>query len=100
MHSTRTEKMAALLVSASFVNIFRTPSLAEEPARRSCLEWQVVGRVATPDLGGRQVAVSPSYAAFTSHVTTAPYSCLRGMYVCQSTKKLPEELPRTQPRQN
>src|SRR5215216_1190872 len=37
MHSTRTEKMAALFVSVSFVNISRTPSLAEEPARRSCL---------------------------------------------------------------
>src|SRR5215218_7020895 len=36
--STRTAKIAALLVSASFVNIPKTPSLlAEEPARRSCL---------------------------------------------------------------
>src|SRR5215210_7857750 len=36
-HSTSTEKMAALLVSASFVNIPETPSiLAEETARRSC----------------------------------------------------------------
>ena len=38
MHSTRTEKMAALFVSVSFVNIPKTPSPAEEPARRSCLE--------------------------------------------------------------
>src|SRR5215211_8696224 len=37
MSSTSTEKMAALRVSASFVNISRTPSLAEEPARRSHL---------------------------------------------------------------
>src|SRR5215204_866612 len=38
MHSTSTEKIAALLVSVSFVNISRTlPLLAEEPARRSCL---------------------------------------------------------------
>src|SRR5215211_5450444 len=36
-HSTRTEKMAALLVSVSFVNISLTPSLTQEPARRSCL---------------------------------------------------------------
>src|SRR5215218_279349 len=37
MHSTRTEKMAALLVSVSFVNMTQTFPLAEEPARRSCL---------------------------------------------------------------
>jgi len=37
-HSTRTEKTAALLVSVSFVNISRTPSLAEVLARYSCLE--------------------------------------------------------------
>src|SRR5215218_11425015 len=35
--STSTAKIAALLVSVSFVNIPLTPSLAEEPARRSCL---------------------------------------------------------------
>jgi len=37
MHSTRTVKMAPLLVSASFVNIPKTLSLAEEPARLSYL---------------------------------------------------------------
>src|SRR5215204_2476167 len=37
MHSTSTEKIAALLVSVRFVNISRTLPLAEEPARRSCL---------------------------------------------------------------
>jgi hypothetical protein len=37
MHSTRTEKMADLLVSVSFGNIPCSPSLlAEELARRSC----------------------------------------------------------------
>src|SRR5215218_6332876 len=93
MHSTRTEKMAALFVSGSFVNISRSPSLAEEPARRSCLA-AVVGRVATPDLGGGQVAVSPSHATFACHVMSTPYSCPRGMYVRQGTK-LAEELRRT-----
>jgi hypothetical protein len=32
------------------------------------------------------VAVSPSYAAFTCHVTSAAYSCPRGMYVPLGTK--------------
>src|SRR5215212_10350200 len=85
-HSTSTEKMAALLVSASFVNIPKTPSLAEEPARRSCLARQVVGGVATPDLEGGQVAVLRLHAASAGHVTKAAYSCLRGVYVRQGTK--------------
>jgi hypothetical protein len=37
MHSTRTVKMAPLFVSASFVNIPKTLSLAEEPAGLSYL---------------------------------------------------------------
>src|SRR5215216_4658339 len=37
MTSTSTEKMAALVVSVSLVNIPQPPSLAEEPARRSYL---------------------------------------------------------------
>jgi len=49
-HSTSTEKIAALLVSVSFVNISLTPSLAEEPARRSYLAAGSFGRVASPDL--------------------------------------------------
>src|SRR5215216_7086518 len=62
--STRTAKIAALLVSASFVNIPKTPSLlAEEPARRSCL---TAGSKLGSWPGSRrgQVAVSPSYATF------------------------------------
>src|SRR5918995_6297890 len=86
MHSTSTEKMAALLVSASFVNIPSTPSLAEEPAGRSCLAGQVVSRVASPNLGGGQVAVLRLRAASSRHVTSAAYSCLRGVYVPRSTK--------------
>src|SRR5215208_4795936 len=84
-HSTSTEKMAPLLVSASFVNISLTPSLAEEPARRSCLaagSWWV----ATPDLGGGQVAVLRLHVASAGHATKAAYSWLRGLYVPRSTK--------------
>jgi hypothetical protein len=40
------------------------------------------------------VAVSPSYATFTWHVMSAPYSSPEGMYIRQGTK-LAEELPRT-----
>src|SRR5829696_4696133 len=48
-------------VSVSFVAITQTPSLAEEPARRSYLERQVVGRIATPDLeGGAGSGPAPS----------------------------------------
>src|SRR5215208_6014510 len=61
-HSTRTEKIAALLVSVSFVNIPKTPSLAEEQARRSCLTTGV-GWVASPSLEGGQVAVLRHHAA-------------------------------------
>src|SRR5215213_7161470 len=53
----------AWFVSVGFVAITQTPSLAEEPARRSCLAGQVVGRVADPDLGGGQVAVLRLHAA-------------------------------------
>src|SRR5215211_7659849 len=81
MLSTSTVKIAALLVSASFVNIPKTLSLAEEPARRSYLERQAVGRVATPDLEGGQVAVSPSYVTFTLHATTVAYYGVKEMYV-------------------
>src|SRR5215208_530817 len=85
-HSTRTAKIAALLVSASFVNIPNIPSLAEVLARRSYLERQVVGGVATPDLEGGQVAVLRLPAASAGHATKVAYSCLRGMYVRYSTK--------------
>src|SRR5215212_1689738 len=85
-HSTRTEKMAALLVSVSFVNIARIhPLLAEEPVRRSYLERQVVGRVASPDLGG-QVAVLRLHAPSAGHTTRVAYSCVKGVYVRHGTK--------------
>jgi hypothetical protein len=45
----------------------------------------VRGRGATPSLGGGQVAVSPSYATFTWHVTSAAYSGVQGMYVPYNT---------------
>src|SRR5215208_2648548 len=61
-HSTRTANIAALLVSVSFVNIPKTPSLAEEQARRSCLTTGV-GWVASPSLEGGQVAVLRLHAA-------------------------------------
>jgi hypothetical protein len=48
--STSTEKIAALLVSLSFVNLPNIPSLALVLARRSYLERQVVCEVASPDL--------------------------------------------------
>src|ERR687889_1421529 len=61
--STRTAKMAALLVSVNFVNIPNIPSLAEVLARQSYLERQVVGGVASPDLGRGQVAALRLHAA-------------------------------------
>jgi hypothetical protein len=50
-------------------------------------QWQVVGRVADPDLEGGQVAVLRLHAASAGHVTKASYSCLRVVYVLQSTKE-------------
>src|SRR5215211_5952539 len=64
----------AWFVSVGFVAITQTPSLAEEPARRSCLAGQVVGRVADPDLGGGQVAVLRLHAAGSWLRDIAPYS--------------------------
>src|SRR3954453_18315680 len=74
--STRTAKIAALCVSASFVNIPNIPSIALVLASGSYLERQVVGRVAGPHLGGRQVevAVPRLHTASISHVTKAVYS--------------------------
>src|SRR4028119_1478926 len=58
--STSTEKMAAWLVSVSFVNITQIPSPAASSTGRSCL-------VATPaDLGGGQVAVLHLHVALLS----------------------------------
>src|SRR5215211_264884 len=54
---------------------------------------QVVSWVAGPSLGGGQVAVSPSYASFTLHVTTTSYYGTKGMYVRYGTN-LADELPR------
>src|SRR5215210_1458782 len=101
--STSTAKIAALLVSASFVNIPNIPSIAEVLARCSYLERQVVGGVATPDLEGGQVAVLRLHAASASHVTKVAYSrlgeILGEMYVLYGTKHAPEvrriTLPRT-----
>jgi hypothetical protein len=42
------------------------------------------------------VAVLPSHAPFTWHVTTAAYSYLRGVYMRQGTK-VTEELSRVPP---
>src|SRR5215210_1468610 len=97
--STSTAKIAALLVSASFVNIPNIPSIAEVLARCSYLERQVVGGVASPDLEGGQVAVLRLHAASVSHVTKVAYSRLGEMYVLYGTKHAPEvpriPLPRT-----
>src|SRR5215204_2387557 len=46
----------------------------------------VVGGVASPDLGGGQVAVLRLHAAPVGHATNAAYSCLRAVYVLQGTK--------------
>ena len=44
-------------------------------------------QVATPDLGGRQVAIlRPLTRHFSCHVTSAAYSCPREIYVRHSTK--------------
>ena len=48
----------------------------------------VVGQVASPDLGGRQVAVPHSHATFTCHVTSEAYSCPSGTFVPQGTECL------------
>src|SRR5215212_4703196 len=86
-NSTRTEKTIPLFVSVSFVNIPKTLSiLTEEPARRSYLERQVVGGVASPEIGGGQVAVSPSHATSTLHATVVAYYGGKGMYVRWGTK--------------
>ena len=45
---------------------------------RSCLEGQVVGRVADPSLRGGQAAVLRPHIGFSYHVTSAAYSCERG----------------------
>jgi hypothetical protein len=68
-----------------------TSSLAELLLRGVRASRQVVGWVAGPSLGGRQVAVSSSYASsFTSRVTTASYYRTKGMYVPHDTKLVPE----------
>src|SRR5918994_6876890 len=41
---------------------------------------RLVGGVATPDLGGGQVAVSPSYATSSCRAISAPYSPGSGKY--------------------
>ena len=46
----------------------------------------MVGRVASPDLGGGQVAVLRLHEAPASHVTEAAYSLRAGVYVRYGTK--------------
>src|SRR5215210_1132101 len=69
MHSTRTEKMAALLVSVSLVNIAFTPSPCTPFGGNSPARWQAVARVAGPDLGRGQVAVLRLRARLRPHAT-------------------------------
>src|SRR5215207_6261330 len=56
---------------------------------------QVVGRVASPDLGGGQVAVLRLHAVSAGRVTKAPYSWMRNKYVlqrsmCLTVQRTPE----------
>src|SRR5215211_4368137 len=85
------------MIGCRFTNDIRaTPSLlAEEPARRSCLVAGRVGWVATPDLGGGQVAVLHLHAASAGHGTKAASSCLRAVYVRWGTKHV--RAPRKRP---
>src|SRR5829696_1463595 len=50
------------------------------------LLWVGDGKVASPSLGGGQVAVLRPHAASAGHVTKPAYSCLRGVYVRHGTK--------------
>src|SRR5215208_642918 len=54
------------------------------------LLWVGDGKVASPSLGGGQVADLRLHAASAAHVTKAAYSWLRTKYVLQSTKEVPE----------
>src|SRR5215210_517160 len=69
MHSTRTEKMAALLVSVSLVNIAFTPSPCTPFGGNSPARCQAVARVAGPGLGGGQVAIPRLRARLRPHAT-------------------------------
>src|SRR5215204_2619816 len=88
-----------IFVVGCLVGMPHTSSLAELLVRGVPASRQVVSWVAGPGLGGGQVAVSPSYASFTLHVTTASYCGTKGMYVHYGTKhgRLPRsaELLRT-----
>src|SRR5829696_865425 len=93
MHSTSTEKIAALLVSVSFVNISRTLPPAVSSAECSCL---VVGSRSGSYPWSRRRAGS-GLALLRSVHATRNYRILllcEGIYVPQGTK-LAEELPRT-----
>src|SRR5215216_556383 len=97
MHSTSTEKMAALLVSVSFVNISRTLPPAVSSAECSCL---VVGSRSGSYPWSRRRAGS-GLALLRSVHATRNYRILllcEGIYVPQGTK-LAEELPRTPTKQ-
>src|SRR4051794_33892250 len=73
-------------VVASLVRIPHTSSLAELLLLRGVrASRQVVGWVAGPGIGGGQVAVWPSYASFTFHVTNVSYYGTKGMYVRYGT---------------
>src|SRR5215204_4580300 len=97
MHSTSTEKIAALLVSVSFVNISRTLPPAVSSAECSCL---VVGSRSGSYPWSRRRAGSGLALLRNVHVARNYRILLlcEGMYVPQSTK-LAEELPRTPTKQ-
>jgi hypothetical protein len=62
------------LVAVSAASTSSTPF--RFAGRRSYLERQVVGRVASPDLGGEREAIPSTYATFALHVTTVSYALL------------------------
>src|SRR5215213_1915992 len=86
-------------VVGCLVGMPHTSALAELLVRGVRASRQVVSWVAGPGLGGGQVAVSPSYASSTWHVTTVSYYGTKEMYVRYDTKLADERrripLPRT-----
>src|SRR5215207_1537470 len=59
-------------------DINASPFLAPKPLLRRGAPTlrQVVGRVASPDLGGEREAIPSTYATFALHVTTVSYALL------------------------
>src|SRR5215216_1262788 len=64
-------------------------------AGRSYPAALLVGWGAAPSLVGRQVAVLRLHAASAGHVTSAAYSCVKGIYVRYDTKHV--RAPRKRP---